>query len=1296
MCAWRLLLSLATLLAATAGPSCPGVIEVDGYGEVTLVNSVWYSPGQVAQGVDVPNIRTVTPHMAGRAYFGDGCTDGSYNQDWYVGLKLLGKKLKYTTDISGAGCGCIASISLVPMRQNRDSTACSDHYCDAKGLCGVSCNEIGIQNANQRAWHSSLHSNGDVEGFSAGFGGISSGTSPHNFDASQYGPGGVCIDTTRPFEVEASFPINRNGTLKQLEVALSQPGKECVLKFQVAPALSVLSELSVTLEEGATLAISYWGSEDSHWLDGPGADGKGPCQTDQPWQCAELVMFSNFSLSPLPLPLDSIPTSKEQAMALAINAEIVGKGTLLRAGKKRCTNGWMQPEGCVRVFTYKEKTYEGCTQDDFRQAWCSADALYAGNRLMCEGCRPQVEAEAMAEAEAQAEAEVAVGAALAQAEAEAASAARVATGPFAYEGCYVNEGKGRIMGHTPDLNMQECAQAALRTGSRYFGMEDPVGSPGEGKAYCLQMRDLPIMSQTDDEFCQAVIKDGYALGGTNFLAIYKAEVASSTGVPTQFVPREAPAAAAAARACEFPIRFARDGNPEWESLQWVKQASGRVAIRTFHGKFLVMDPDGSIKANRDTLPELGGTFQVVGHADGSISLQLDDGSYLVTRQDGLLFTTPRDLEEQERFFLIEHADGTISLRTWTWQYLVAERSCLPACVVAESSRHPRDSAGFPKTHVGDAAECQARCAAVVNCAHFTFAFSDKSCHLADASSGLRVGTTGSVSGPAACPYDSAAATTTAPTPVPIVAPDSATLSLRSSAEAVGVCDFPIRFDHNAGSGWDTFEWIAQGPEKISLLTFHGKYVVAQENGTISASISTLSTEAGVFDLIWHGDGSFSLKTVFRTVVSASSDGALQAVPSSAHEAGLHQRFTKVGHSDGTATILAWNGKNLVAEKMCSPPCTSKEASYFPLNMTGKHQVWSVDALDCQAQCALVHDCLFFTFIESTRACHFADVSARLQVGPQGAVAGPFRCGSAIQYGAPASSPPLGTTAGTNGPQACDWDLGFEEHPTNGWDVFEWVEQGQNKVSLLTFHDKFVGTEPDGTVRADFEQEPSDAGIFNVVWHDNQTLSFRTANRMFITASADGRLFARSTNVGVREKFTRIFHEDGTVSLAAWTGKRLIAERVCMPTCAQKDSEYLPLDKIAEVTWGGDAVDCQKKCAENSLCTFFTFIRSDRSCHLTGPDAQLRVGQAGDVAGTATCNPEDMMVMRRYSQPPVSHRTTSVQQTWTVLGFVGLIMTPGVIASMAFIRRAFPCDGSVRSVSRGELLPVDEEQAMVVE
>lgn len=176
-------------------------------------------------------------------------------------------------------------------------SSCEDYYCDAAKVCGLSCVEIDIQEANTRAWFSTVHASDDLAGLGGGYGATRS-----TWNSSQYGVGGSCIDTTRPFSVSASFPIDSNGSLSALVVTLSQDSKPCPLSVRVDSYAPLnrrgLDELTVALRAGMTPIVSYWGDgEDLQWMDGPGPDSQGPCAAEEPKKCGESVRFWGFVVS---------------------------------------------------------------------------------------------------------------------------------------------------------------------------------------------------------------------------------------------------------------------------------------------------------------------------------------------------------------------------------------------------------------------------------------------------------------------------------------------------------------------------------------------------------------------------------------------------------------------------------------------------------------------------------------------------------------------------------------------------------------------------------------------------------------------------------------------------------------------------------------------------------------------------------------------------------------------------------------------------------------------------------------
>lgn len=293
------------LLEGADDITCPGQINVQGLGNVTLVNAFWNVPGDPAGMVGVTEDGKITPFMKGRTYWADACVPTGYSMAYdhksYTALPLLGRRLRYTTDLSGAGCGCNGALYLTSLQQNAVVSGCSDFYCDANHVCGVSCAEIDLQEANMYAWHSTLHVLDDGSGIAAGYGGGGDNwNGQRDWTSSEYGPHGGCISTLLPFQVSVSFPVSSTGRLEAMDVLLSQQGRPCNLTVSLRnyafAGRDAMEELSRTLAAGMTPIVSYWSAKNMLWMDGRGADRLGPCEEDLPDLCSAKVDFYDFSV----------------------------------------------------------------------------------------------------------------------------------------------------------------------------------------------------------------------------------------------------------------------------------------------------------------------------------------------------------------------------------------------------------------------------------------------------------------------------------------------------------------------------------------------------------------------------------------------------------------------------------------------------------------------------------------------------------------------------------------------------------------------------------------------------------------------------------------------------------------------------------------------------------------------------------------------------------------------------------------------------------------------------------------
>ena len=184
-----------------------------------------------------------------------------------------------------------------------------DYYCDSAGIGGVHCAEVDIQEANAHAWHSVVHTDHDPDGKDGGFGGGEwSWSGPRDWTKEQYSPGGNCVDTSAPFRVNVSFPIDdRTQELSHIETILSQNG--CSIKTRRVGkgggrhsySDEQMKEISIAIRAGMTPVFSHYTTGHIAWLSGVGKDKKGACNAalNARSTCSEMF-FSEFSVSPGP------------------------------------------------------------------------------------------------------------------------------------------------------------------------------------------------------------------------------------------------------------------------------------------------------------------------------------------------------------------------------------------------------------------------------------------------------------------------------------------------------------------------------------------------------------------------------------------------------------------------------------------------------------------------------------------------------------------------------------------------------------------------------------------------------------------------------------------------------------------------------------------------------------------------------------------------------------------------------------------------------------------------------------
>ena len=69
------------------------------------------------------------------------------------------------------------------------------------------CPEVDFKEANRHAWHSVVHTSTPTAKMAATAAAVELG-GPRDWTKEKYGPGSTCVDTTKPFRVKASFPVD--------------------------------------------------------------------------------------------------------------------------------------------------------------------------------------------------------------------------------------------------------------------------------------------------------------------------------------------------------------------------------------------------------------------------------------------------------------------------------------------------------------------------------------------------------------------------------------------------------------------------------------------------------------------------------------------------------------------------------------------------------------------------------------------------------------------------------------------------------------------------------------------------------------------------------------------------------------------------------------------------------------------------------------------------------------------------------------------------------------------------------
>ena len=262
--------------------------------------------------------RALTVRGGARAYFVAGLSDGGsdHPRSWshlrYEQLKLRGRSLRFTADLSRVGCGCVAALYLVAMPDRPDATQHLSGYCDAVPRRSGSgpCVEIDVLEANSYGAHASLHTRAGRDadgscneaGCTVNWGNRSASAAGVPVSRLFGRAAGALLNTRHPFGVEAS--VSARGSLS---VRLSQRGR--VVPFfnssaaanptpfgakGLPPADAALARAA--LSRGLVMVASLWASpgRTAEWLDG-GCGGAAISRCELP---SAALTLSNFSLRP--------------------------------------------------------------------------------------------------------------------------------------------------------------------------------------------------------------------------------------------------------------------------------------------------------------------------------------------------------------------------------------------------------------------------------------------------------------------------------------------------------------------------------------------------------------------------------------------------------------------------------------------------------------------------------------------------------------------------------------------------------------------------------------------------------------------------------------------------------------------------------------------------------------------------------------------------------------------------------------------------------------------------------------
>jgi len=243
-------------------------------------------------------------HGAGFTLFNS--FQGEWQPQGMTQLKLMGKAIKFTVDLSHVGCACNLAFYLIsaPARgwdghlsAGTDRGGQPPYYCDANQVGGQWCPEVDIMEANNNAFAATPHKCDAAVGGHYNYcdrGGCSQNTRDKQ---GSYGPGSeFTINTRQSFDVSTAFLEDSGHVLIGMRTILTQASKQVELHHSDCSA-DYIAQLSAAMTSGMSLRITYWGDKAStmSWMDAP------PCSTQA---CnganAGKATISNISIGSIP------------------------------------------------------------------------------------------------------------------------------------------------------------------------------------------------------------------------------------------------------------------------------------------------------------------------------------------------------------------------------------------------------------------------------------------------------------------------------------------------------------------------------------------------------------------------------------------------------------------------------------------------------------------------------------------------------------------------------------------------------------------------------------------------------------------------------------------------------------------------------------------------------------------------------------------------------------------------------------------------------------------------------------